>query len=67
MIGKAYLPQSLPAVSHLISGPEDITVYLPVLPCTKVSTCLSAGLPVLLISVHLYSFGVLLWKCETVT
>lgn len=32
-----YMLQSLPAVSHLISDPKYITVYLPVLPCNKTS------------------------------
>lgn len=32
-----YVLQSLPAVSHLISDPKYITVYLPVLPCNKTS------------------------------
>lgn len=61
-------PQSLPADSHLISGPVDITVYLPVRPaCNKVSTCLPAGLPLpLCIFGYFQGVGVLSWKCETV-
>lgn len=63
-----YMLQSLPAVSHLIIGPEDITVYLPALSCTKASTCLLAGLPVpWCICGHFQGVGVLSWKCETVS
>lgn len=72
--GKIYelihaLLQSSPAVSHLIRGPEDITVYLPVLPCTRVSTCLPAGLPLTLCVYFGYFQGgvVRSWKCETVS
>lgn len=63
-----YMPQSLPVVSHLIGGPEDITVCLPVLPCTKVLTCLPAGAAVLLcVFGNFQGVGALSWKCETVS
>lgn len=61
------MPQSLPAVSHLISGPEDITVCLPVPPRPKVS-CLPSSWPTASIVCIWIFFKVFLpWKCETVS